>query len=196
MLMACALYVMLATWKDGRRLLAQKIRQEALALPSFIASLFSDPPVRVEGTAVFLTATEGVVPSALLHNLKHNKMLHTHNVFLTVNSLEVPRAPAGERILLKPLGNNCWQAKVQFGFMDEPDVPKALQQVSDQGCDLDAMRVSYFLSRDIVVPSIGGEMQAWRESVFVQMHKSASGAADFLRLPSNAVVELGSKIEI
>ena len=196
LLMACALYLILATWKDGRRLLTKKLREEALDLPSFIATLFSAPPVRVEGTAVFLTANEGVVPSALLHNLKHNKMLHTHNVFLTVKSLEIPRAPVCERISLKPLGNNCWQAKVQFGFMDEPNVPKAFQQVADQGCNFDPMQVSYFLSRDIVVPSIGGEMQAWRESVFAQMHKSASGAADFLHLPSNAVVELGSKIEI
>ena len=194
--MACALYLILATWKDGRRLLTKKLRQEALDLPSFIAALFSAPPVRVEGTAVFLTANEGVVPSALLHNLKHNKMLHAHNVFLTVKCLEIPRAAACERISLKSLGNSCWQAKVQFGFMDEPDVPKAFQQVSDQGCNFDSMQVSYFLSRDIVVPTIGGEMEAWREKVFAQMHKSASGAADFLHLPSNAVVELGSKIEI
>ena len=196
LLMAGALYLILATWKDGRQLLSQKLHEDTLDLPSFIDAVFIAPPVRVEGTAVFLTASTGMVPSALLHNLKHNKMLHRCNVFLTVHNLQVPRVAASQRIVLTDLGHDCWQAIVQFGFMDEPDVPSAFQQVAAQGCNFDPMTTSYFLSRDIVIPTVGKQMAAWREKVFAQMHKSASGAADFLHLPNNAVVELGSKVEI
>ena len=123
-------------------------------------------------------------------------MLHENNLFLTVQNQEVPRVPLERQAEITALGHGCWQVILKFGFMDDPDVPRALQQVSSQGCTLDPMTTSYFLSRDIVVPTLGDEMAPWREKIFAQMHHSASGAADFLRLPSNAVVELGSKIEI
>ena len=194
--MAAGLYVILATWKDGRHLLSIKMRDEALDLGSFLEAVFYAPPKRVEGTAVFLTASLGIVPNAMLHNLKHNKILHHNNLFLTVEIQEVPRVPLHEQVLVTALGHDCWQVEVKFGFMDEPDVPKALAQIGDHGCTLDPMTTSYFLSRDIIVPSIGTSMAPWREKIFAQMHRSASAAADFLRLPNNSVVELGSKIEI
>ncbi len=196
LMMAAVLYLLLSTWKDGRRLLATKLRNDALELQPFIESILLFPPVRADGTAVFLTASLGVVPNAMLHNLKHNKVLHETNLFLTVLSQDVPKVALAEQAEISALGHNCWQVIIRFGFLDDPDVPRALEQISGQGFTFDPMRTSYFLSRDIVVPTIGKAMAAWREKLFAQMHRSASGAADFLNLPSNAVVELGSKIEI
>ena len=196
LLMAASLFIVLATWKDGRTLLSAKLRKDALELEPFLQGVLAYPPARAAGCAVFLTADVGVVPNALLHNLKHNKVLHENNLFLTVQNQEVPRVPLERQAEITALGHGCWQVILKFGFMDDPDVPRALQQVSSQGCTLDPMTTSYFLSRDIVVPTLGDEMAPWREKIFAQMHHSASGAADFLRLPSNAVVELGSKIEI
>ena len=196
LMMAAALYLILATWKDGRRLLATKLSREALQLSPFIDSVLEFPPVRADGTAVFLTATMGIVPTALLHNLKHNKVLHQRNLFVTVLNEEVPKVPLDQQAEISSLGHDCWQVVIHFGFLDDPDVPRALQQVSGQAFTLDPMTTSYFLSRDIVVPTFGKEMAGWREKLFAQMHRSASGASSFLNLPNNAVVELGSKIEI
>ena len=194
--MAIGLFVVLSTWKEGRALLAEKAREDAIQLKSFLHMVFLDPPHRVSGTAVFLTAERGVLPNALLHNLKHNKVLHEHNVFVTVRSHEVPRIPSAERLESEDLGHNCWIVVLNFGFMEDPDVPLALRGLEAQGCELQLMSTSYFLSRDIVIPTIGGGMAPWREMLFAQMHRNASAAADFLYLPNNAVVELGSKIEI
>jgi KUP system potassium uptake protein len=196
LMMAAALYLILATWKDGRMLLADKFRKDAIDLPGFLEAVFAYPPVRPDGTAVFLSSSVGIVPNALLHNLKHNKVLHKTNLFLTVQNQEFPKVPLQEQAAMTPLGHDCWQVIIRFGFLDDPDIPKALQQISVAQWRYDPMTISYFLSRDIVVPTIGGEMAQWREKLFAQMHRSASGAADFLRLPSNAVVELGSKVEI
>ena len=194
--MAIALYVVLATWKDGRALLSAKLREDALDLKSFLHIVFLDPPHQVSGTAVFLSGEPGTLPNALLHNLKHNKVLHQHNLFVTVRSQEVPRVASDQRLEAEDLGKNCWQVVLNFGFMDNPDVPLALSAMRDRGCALEAMSTSYFLSRDTVIPTIGSGMAPWREMLFAQMHRNASAAADFLYLPNNAVVELGSKIEI
>ena len=194
--MAGGLFLILFTWKQGRALIADKVRQDALVLKDFLDAVFRDPPHQVPGTAVFLTAELGTLPNALLHNLKHNKVIHQHNVFVTVHSKEIPRVALESRLSIEDLGNNCWQAVISFGFMDNPDVPLALQGLQASGCPLDAMSTSYFLSRDTIIPSIGGGMAPWREILFAQMHHNASGAADFLHLPNNSVVELGSKIEI
>jgi KUP system potassium uptake protein len=150
----------------------------------------------VEGTAVFLTAEAGTVPNALLHNLKHNKVLHVNNLFVTVRSHEIPWIGLDKRLQIESLGHDCWQVEINYGFKNDPDVPKALQQLKGRGCELDAMSTSYFLSRDTVVPTLGAGMAPWREKLFAQMHHNASAAADFLNLPNNSVVELGSKIEI
>jgi KUP system potassium uptake protein len=196
LLMAASLYLILATWKDGRLLLSEKFRKDAIDLPGFLEAVFAYPPVRPDGTAVFLSSSVGIVPNALLHNLKHNKVLHKTNLFLTVQSQEIPKVPPHQQAEMTPLGHDCWQVVIKFGFLDDPDIPKALQHISGPQWQYDRMTTSYFLSRDIVVPTMGGEMAQWREKLFAQMHRSASGAADFLSLPSNAVVELGSKVEI
>lgn len=191
-----AIFTLMTTWKRGRALLNEALRQDALDLKSFLEAVFISPPTRVDGTAVFLTAEPGNVPNALLHNLKHNKVLHRHNVFVTVRNHEVPRVPNEQRVEITPLGHDCWQVIVHYGFKDDPDLPRALQQVRAHGCALDPMTTSYFLSRDIVIPTIGKGMAPWREKLFAQMHHNASAAAEFLNLPNNAVIELGSKIEI
>ncbi|WP_048438364.1 potassium transporter Kup [Caenimonas sp. SL110] len=190
------IFTLMMTWKQGRAILNAKIKSDAIDLPSFLEAVFVSPPTRVEGTAVFLTAETGTVPNALLHNLKHNKVLHENNLFVTVKNHEVPWIGIGKRVEIEPLGHSCWQVVLHYGFKNDPDVPRALEQIRGRGCEIEAMTTSYFLSRDTVIPSIGGGMAPWREKLFAQMHHNASGAADFLRLPNNSVVELGSKIEI
>jgi KUP system potassium uptake protein len=196
LMIGAAIFMLMITWKQGRKLLHEKSKAEGIDLRGFLDSVFVSPPVRVEGTAVFLTSEQGTVPNALLHNLKHNKVLHQHNLFVTVKSHEVPWIGLNKRVQIEPLGHDCWQVTLSFGFKNDPDVPEALQQITSRGCELDPMQTSYFLSRDTVVPTIGGGMSQWREKLFAQMHHNAGAAADFLRLPSNAVVELGSKVEI
>ena len=165
-------------------------------MSSFLESLFVAPPTRVEGTAVFLTAEKDKVPNAMLHNLKHNKVLHENNLFVTVVMHEKPWVDAEHRVEFETLGNQCWRVMIHYGFKDEADVPLALLETQDRGCQLEHMTTSYFVSRESVVPTIGGGMAPWREKMFAQMHRNASSVADFMKLPSDSVVELGSKIEI
>ena len=190
------IFLLMITWSDGRRLLNNSLKAESFSLVDFLEAIFVAPPVRVEGTAVFLPAEPGNVPNALLHNLKHNKVLHRQNLFVTVRSQEVPWIGMNKRLEIEPLGHDCWQVIVNYGFKNDPDLPKALESLKGHGAELDPMTTSYFLSRDIVIPTIGGGMATWREKLFAQMHLNASAAAEFLKLPNNSVVELGSKIEI
>ena len=196
LLIAGLVFTVMQTWKDGRQLMNQKLEADAIDLNSFLEAVFVSPPTRVAGTAVFLTAAPGTVPNAMLHNLKHNKVLHEINLFVTVRSHEVPWIGMDKRLSIESLGHDCWQVVVNYGFKNDPDLPKALTHMKARGCELDPMTTSYFLSRDTVMPTVGEGMAYWREKLFAQMHLNASGAADFLNLPVNAVVELGSKIEI
>jgi KUP system potassium uptake protein len=190
------IFTLMMTWKRGRAILNEKLSHDALDLRSFLASVFQQPPVRVPGTAVFLTAQPGMVPNAMLHNLKHNKVLHEHNLFVTVRSHEVPWIGLDKRAEIESLGHDCWQVVLHYGFKNDQYLPRALELIRARGCELDSMTTSYFLSRDVVVPTIGGGMAGWREKLFAQMHHNAGAAAEFLNLPSNSVVELGSKVEI
>ena len=196
LMIGAAILTLMLTWRDGREILTEKREAEALDLSSFLQAVFLSPPTRVDGTAVFLTSGKGAVPNAMLHNLKHNKVLHKQNLFVNVQNHEVPWVPDSERLEIIPMGNDCWQVAIHYGFKDDPDVPSSLSHLRGLGCDIDPMSTSYFLSRDSIVPTIGTGMAAWREKLFAQMHLNASSAADFLNLPSNSVVELGSKIEI
>ena len=196
LLIGGTIFTLMLTWKEGRRLMGQAQLAEAIDLRGFLDSVFISPPARVDGTAVFLTSEPGVVPNALMHNLKHNKVLHEQNLFVTVRAHEVPWIPMDKRVEMEALGHHCWQVVVHYGFKNEVDLPRALENAKLRGCQLEPMSTSYFLSRDVVIPTLGSGMAAWREKLFAQMHYNASGAADFLGLPNNAVVELGSKIEI
>jgi KUP system potassium uptake protein len=196
LLIGVCVFTLMLTWKQGRRLLSDKLRQDAIELPAFLEAVFINPPTRVSGTAVFLSAERGSTPNALLHNLKHNKVLHEQNVFVTVKHHEVPFIGFEKRCEVESLGNKCWQVSLHFGFKNEPDVPEALALLKTHGVQLDDMETSYFLSRDIIIPTIGSGMSLWREKLFASMHRNASAAADFLHLPTNRIVELGSKVEI
>ena len=196
LLIGGTVFTLMMTWRRGRELLHQKLQADALDLRQFLESTWRHPPTRVPGTAVFLSGEPGTVPHALLHNLKHNKVLHERNLFVTVRNHEVPWVGMDKRVEAESLGGDCWEVIIHYGFKNEPDVPAALAQLRTQGCKLDSMSTSYFLSRDVIIPRMNNSMAHWREKLFAQMHKNASRVADFLHLPSNSVVELGSKIEL
>ena len=195
-LIGAVMFMLMMTWKQGRMLMQLRMREEAIDLKSFLESVFTHPPTRVDGTAVFLVSDQGLTPNALLHNLKHNKVLHHTNLFVTVKHHEAPWVALAERCQIEPLQNDCWQVTLHFGFKNDPDVPEALKLLEAHGVRVEEMETSYFLSRDIVIPSLHAGMAMWREKLFASMHHNASAAADFLSLPTNRVVELGSKVEI
>jgi KUP system potassium uptake protein len=190
------MFTLMLTWKQGRNLMRDRLRDDAIELKGFLDAVFVSPPSRVAGTAVFLVAEPGFTPNALMHNLKHNKVLHEHNVFVTVKHHDVPWIGFDQRLSVEAMGHDCWQVMLNFGFKNDPDVPEALQLLADRGIPLPEMDTSYFLSRDIVMPSLGKGMALWREKLFASMHRNAAAAADFLNLPSNRIVELGAKVEI
>ena len=196
LLIGSVMFLLMITWKQGRNLMARRLRDESIELKGFLESIFISPPVRVSGTAVFLNTERGATPFALLHNLKHNKVLHEQNLFVTVQHHEVPWIGFNRRCEIEPLGHDCWQVTLHFGFKNDPDVPDALKLVQARGVQIEDMETSYFLSRDTVTPTFGGGMAMWREKLFASMHRNASAAADFLNLPTNRIVELGSKVEI
>ena len=196
LLIGAAMFTLMTTWQRGRMLLAERLRSDAIDLPAFLEAIFLSPPVRVPGTAVFLNAERGSTPFALLHNLKHNKVLHEQNLFVTVLHHEVPWIGFDRRVEVEPLGHACWQVTLHFGFKNDPDVPEALKLLGGRGIELSDMETSYFLSRDSVIPTFAQGMALWREKLFASMHRNAAAAADFLYLPANRIVELGSKVEI
>ncbi|MDO5653148.1 MAG: potassium transporter Kup [Brachymonas sp.] len=193
---AAVLFVLMLTWYRGRQLIAEKRAGNSLNLKEFLQSVFAAPPQRVAGTAVFMHPQDVSVPNALLHNLKHNKVLHAQNLFVALHYHEVPWVDVQERLKVHPLGNACWQVEVHYGFMDEVDLPKALAPLHEHGIELDPMRTSYFLSRDTVVSTDQPGMARWRERLFAQMHYNATSMAAYMSLPTNAVVEMGGKVEI
>ncbi|MCM2335397.1 MAG: potassium transporter Kup [Pseudomonas sp.] len=191
------LFTLLRTWRRGRVLLREEIQKEGIQLDSFLPGLMLAPPVRVPGTAVFLTADKGVVPHALLHNLKHNKVLHERNVFLTVLTLNVPYAPQDRRLKISEIGDNFYRVVVAFGFMETPDVPLALMRSCDQGgIYFDPMDTTYFASRETIVAIAHRGMPVWRDRLFALMHRNAAPATGFFRIPGNRLVELGAQVEI
>ncbi|MBN8262258.1 MAG: potassium transporter Kup [Xanthomonadales bacterium] len=190
-------FTMMRTWRRGRELLHQEIRKEGIQLDSFLPGLMLSPPVRVPGTAIFMTADKGVVPHALLHNLKHNKVLHERNIFLTVETLSVPYAAKGERLKVTSIGDDFHRVLIRFGFMETPDVPQALMQTCDL-CDLalDPMDTTYFTSRETIVASPHRNMPAWRDKLYALMHRNAAPATGFFHIPGNRIVELGTQVQI
>ena len=185
----------MATWAGGRVLLHDHLRSEAIELDPFLQSVVAEKPMRAPGTAVFLNAISGLTPTALLHNLKHNHVLHACNLFVTVETLQVPWVAANERADVHALASGCYNVTLRFGFKDRIDVPAALGEIG-QGIELDPMTTSYFLSRATIVPTLGAGMALWREKLFANMHRNATSAADFLNLPTNRVVELGTMVRI
>ena len=195
LVIAGIVFTVMATWAGGRVLLHDHLRADAIELAPFLKSVMADVPMRAPGTAVFMNSIAGLTPTALLHNLKHNHVLHASNLFVTVETLEVPWVAASKRAAVELIAEQCFTIQLRFGFKDRVDVPASLAAIG-QGIEIDPMTTSYFLSRATVVPTFGKGMAAWREKLFASMHRNATAASDFLNLPANRVVELGTKVQI
>jgi KUP system potassium uptake protein len=196
LLLGAILFTVMLTWKNGREIVFQNLQKHAVPLEDFLPSLFIAPPLRVPGTAVFLRGESDGVPHAMLHNLSHNKVLHERVVFLTIHIQEVPYVPSGERIQIQDLGHNCYQLNLRYGFKDEPDIPKVLEQAAAHGLAFEMMETSFFIARQTLISTPGSGMALWRERLFVAMSRNARGAADYYQIPANRVIELGTQIEI
>jgi len=196
LLIAAFVFTVMMTWARGRELLSASLRADAIELKPFMKGVLADPPMRAPGTAVFMNGEADLTPTALLHNLKHNNVLHETNLFVTVRTLDVPWVPFAERARAEPLCKGGWSITLQFGFKNDVDVPAALELLQGHGFELEPMRTSYFLSRSTVIPTLGGSMAPWREKLFANMHRNAASVADFMNLPANRVVELGTKVQI
>ncbi|GAC1536471.1 MAG: potassium transporter Kup [Ramlibacter sp.] len=192
-----AIFAIMATWRRGREMLLQHIHIDDPELLPFITALAADENLRrTPRTAVYAVANPDTVPQALLHNLKHYQVLHEQNVILTVRFQEIPWVAEEDRLQIQPLGEGFWKVQVNYGFKDEPDVPQALRLAQNKGLAVDQDAISYFLSREIVIPTPGAGMVHWRETLFAAMSRNAGSVGDFLRLPHNGVVELGTRVLI
>jgi KUP system potassium uptake protein len=192
-----AVFVVMMTWRRGRQIVADRLRADSVPLDALVKSLLADPPQRVRGTGVFLTASPEMAPHALLHALKHFQALHDQVVFMTVEFREVPWVGEDERVACEPLAANCWRVRARYGFMERPDVQDALDRCALLGLDTDPMQTSYFVSRQNVVPvARAGGMAIWRERLFASMARNAGNVSAFLNIPDNRVVELGTRVQI
>ncbi len=187
-------FILMTTWKRGRELLAERLKGERLELEPFLDSLASSLPTRVEGTAVFLNADPKGVPHAMLHNLMHNKVLHERVLLLSVQFFDTPYVPEIDRVEVRPLKENFWSVIIQYGFMDEPDIPGALALCAGSGLELTPLDTSYFIGRETLIPRLGSELAFWREKIFVAMFRNAGSATAYFKIPSNRVVELGTQV--
>ncbi len=195
LVVAGLVFTLLVTWKRGREMVLRRLRETALPLAPFVADLLEYPPLRVPGTAVFMTADAKGVPSALLHNLKHNKVLHARVVILNIRYAEVPYVAAADRLTMEKLAESFYHVVVRYGFMDDIDVPKALSECPC-GMEFDLMDTTFFFSRENLIPTRGQGMMAWREHLFATMARNAASPMTFFRIPANRVVELGTQLEI
>jgi len=186
----------MATWRRGRELLLESIGQADPELLPFIQAIAADAVHRVSRTAVYAVASPGTVPQALMHNLKHNQVLHERNLILTVAFHDVPWVAAQDRVQVEALAPGFWQVTVNYGFMDTPDIPQALAQCKSPELPINLFETSYFLSRETIVPTRGAGMANWREALFAFMARNAGSVAGFLRLPNNCVIELGTRVQI
>jgi KUP system potassium uptake protein len=191
-----ALFFCMTTWQAGRAELSRKLRQDLVPLEDFIASMSRSTAPRVAGTAVFLTADEDVVPHSLLHNLKHNKVLHERVALLTLRTENEPHIPLAERVTVADLGAGFYRLKARLGFMDTPDVMALLRLAEAKGFKTTPMETSFFFGRQTIVPALHSRMSRWRERLFIALTHSAQSASDYFRLPSDRVVELGTQVEL
>jgi len=194
--MGLGLFVIMSTWARGRQLLLASIRSDGLALQPFIDSLDRSTMHRAGRTAVYTVTDPDTVPQALMHNLKHNQVLHERNIILTVVFHDVPWIGMEQRVDVQPLARDFWRVTLHFGFMNTPAVPKALVLCRARGLDLPLFETSYFLSRETVVPTTGSGMARWRERLFATMSRNAGSVVEYFGLPDNAVIELGTRVQI
>jgi KUP system potassium uptake protein len=193
---AFAIFTLMTTWKTGRRLVAERLTARAIPLEEFMGSVEALQPVRVPGTAVFMTAQPTGTPPALAHNMRYNKVLHDKVVVLTVSTAQVPHVAAADRISVQPLGHDMFNVRVRYGFMDDPNVPEALVQAGEKGLAVNLDDTTYFLGRETIIVTRKKGMAIWREKLFVLMARNAVRATAFFRLPPERVVELGVQVEM
>ncbi len=196
LLAGAIVFTLMSTWKRGRDVLDEKLRADSLPLDLFISSVSSQPLTRVPGVAVFLHRNPDGTPTALLHSIKHYKVLHEQVVLLTVETERVPHLPERERGAIESLGNGIWRARLRYGFMESPDIPAALARLKEPALDFEPLKTSYFLGRETLVVGPRPGMVFWRERLFAWMAQNATNAAAFFNLPPNRVVELGARIEL
>ena len=196
LLVAAVGFTLMTTWKSGRGILYERIQEKQLPSDLFLADLERNEPHTVEGTAVFMTGNAKGVPTTLLHNLKHNHVMHERVVLLTLESEEVPRIPTRERLRVEEMGHGIYRMRARYGYMETPDVPALLKSAQRYGFTFEPMRTTFFLGRDTLIPSPRPGMAIWRERLFALMARNAQGATFFFNLPPNRVVELGAQIEL
>ncbi|TCB72561.1 potassium transporter Kup [Acinetobacter sp. ANC 4177] len=197
-LIGAVLFTILMTWKDGRALVFKRLEKDSLPIDLFIKSIgFSNETKFVPGDAVFLTGTPNIVPHAMLHNIKHNKVLHERNIMVTVMTRDIPYVSDAERCRVEKLDDRFYRITLDYGFKDQPNIPEALEKAyAELGFEYDLMQISFFISRDRIIHTLGEGMSPWREKLFISMQRNTSPVSDFYQIPTNRVVELGSQIEI
>ena len=196
LVLGAAIVLLVLTWQRGTMLLLRKTRQNEVPLDTLVRSLERKPPHIVQGTAVFLTSDPSSAPTALLHNLKHNKILHEHNVILTIRTANTPRVANEERVQMTQLSRLFAKIEIKFGFMETPNLPRALAIARTQGWHFDIMSTSFYLSRRALKPSAHSGMPRWQDRLFIALARSASDASDFFQIPTGRVVEVGTQITI
>jgi KUP system potassium uptake protein len=198
MMIGAVLFTILMTWKDGRELVLKQLEKNALPIQLFIQSVgMSDETKYVTGDAVFLTGTPHIVPHAMLHNIKHNKVLHERNIMVTVNTRDIPFVYDEERVKVEKLSERFYRITLNYGFKDRPDIPVGLAIAYEKlEFEFDMMQISFFISRDRIIHAVGDGMAPWREKLFISLQRNTSPVSDFYKIPTNRVVELGSQIEI
>jgi len=196
LVLGLGVFAVMSTWRKGRDLVLRELKQSGLALEPFIDSVTSHPPLRVPGTAVFLTANINAVPNALLHNLKHNKVLHDRNILMTIETLDVPMAEYGERTEITALGHEFYRVILRFGFTEDPNVPTALTSCEASGLGFDMMDTTFFISRETVVSGDHRGMAMWRDKLFAFLNRNGVPATAFFHIPGNRMIELGTRVEI
>ncbi len=196
LLIGAVTYVVMSTWKRGRQLVYEKLSRDALPLELFLEDVRMNPPVRVKGTAVFLCGNVAGTPQALLHNLKHNKVLHERTVLLHISTEDVAHVPSSRRLTVNKLSEGFYQITGRYGFMEEPNVEQILSRCAQHDLEFKAMETTFFLGRETILPAKGSPMSFWRERLFAFMSRNAQQATTFFRLPANRVVELGMQVEI
>ena len=196
LLFGATMVTVILTWQRGTTLLTNKTRRTEVPLDTLFRNLERKPPPTVPGTAVFLTSDPEFAPTALLHNLKHNKVLHEHNVILTIITADTPRVPEEDRVKMTPLSQHFTKVALKFGYMEEPNVPKALAIARKHGWQFDIMSTSFFLSRRSLKPSMQSGMPGWQDHLFIALASSASDATDFFQIPTGRVVEVGTQVAV
>jgi KUP system potassium uptake protein len=196
LVVGAAVFTVLVTWKRGRELLAEEMKRGMVALDRFLPSLRMEKPHRVAGTAVFMTSNLDVVPPVLLHHFKHNKVLHEKVILLYVLTERVPLVPPSERVEVSDLGDEVYSVVARFGFMETPDVPRALKQCRNRGLRVKLGDTSYYLGRETLLTTGTSGMSQWRKSLFAYLSRNARPATAFFSLPPNRVVELGMQVRL